>query len=79
MATAKVTSKGQITLPKEIRDRLGVHEGDRVDFFEDAQGRIILLPASQDVRRLRGMIKPPARAVSIEQMNEAIRERGGEP
>ena len=78
MATAKITSKGQVTLPKAVRDRLGVHEGDRVDFVEDADGRIVLLPASQDVRRLRGMIQKPARPVRIEDMDEAIRERGGE-
>lgn len=34
MQTAKVTSKGQITLPKNIRDTLGVHPGESVGFEE---------------------------------------------
>lgn len=35
MATAKITSKGQITLPKEIRTRLGIGLGDEVEFVEE--------------------------------------------
>ena len=35
MATAKITSKGQITLPKEIRTRLGIGLGDEVAFVEE--------------------------------------------
>ena len=35
MTTAKVTSKGQITIPKQVRDRLGLRSGDRVDFIEE--------------------------------------------
>lgn len=34
MQTAKVTSKGQITIPKNIREKLGLREGERVDFEE---------------------------------------------
>ena len=41
MVTAKVTSKGQITLPKEIRERLGVHPGENVG-FEEKGGLLII-------------------------------------
>ncbi len=35
MTTAKVTSKGQITIPKQVRDRLGLRSGDKVGFIEE--------------------------------------------
>lgn len=35
---AKVTSKGQITIPREVRRRLGVRPGDRLEFTEDEKG-----------------------------------------
>ena len=41
MATAKITSKGQITLPKEVRRRLGVGPGDQVEFVEE-NGKYVL-------------------------------------
>ena len=52
--TAKITSKGQITLPREIRDVLGVHDGDRVRFtLQD--GQVVLYP-QRDTPSFRGMI-----------------------
>lgn len=47
MELAKVTSKGQITLPIEIRRKLGVKEGDKVLFLED-QGRIVVVNSSME-------------------------------
>ena len=41
MATAKITSKGQITLPKEVRRRLGIGPGDEVEFVEE-RGKYVL-------------------------------------
>ena len=41
MATAKITSKGQITLPKEVRRRLGIGPGDQVEFVEE-NGKYVL-------------------------------------
>ncbi len=35
---AKITSKGQITIPQEVRRKLGVRAGDRLSFEEDASG-----------------------------------------
>ena len=52
--TAKITSKGQITLPREIRDRLGVHDGDRVR-FELEGGQVVLYP-QRDTPSFQGMI-----------------------
>ena len=77
MSTSTVTSKGQTTIPKDIRKRLNLHPGDRLEFVIDEDGRVLLLPASIDASELAGMLKPPARQVTVEDMNRAIRKRGG--
>lgn len=77
MASSTITSKGQTTIPKEIRDRLNLHPGDRVEFVVDEDGRVVVLPATVDASELAGMLKPPSRAVSVEEMNRVIRKRGG--
>lgn len=50
MELAKVTSKGQITIPVDIRRKLGVKEGDKILFVEE-QGRIIMMNSSMDALR----------------------------
>ena len=73
MPIATVTSKGQITLPKAVRDVLRVDTGDQVDFVISEQGEVTVLPVTVDVTELRGMLKRPGqRAVSVEEMNAAI-------
>jgi AbrB family looped-hinge helix DNA binding protein len=73
MSTAVVTSKGQITIPKPVRDGLGVESGDRVEFVELERGVYSVVAATRDVRDLKGMIPKPAKPVSVEDMNKAIR------
>lgn len=75
ITTATVTSKGQVTIPAAIRNALNVGPGDRIQFIEVAPGRFEMLVASNDVKALKGMIKTD-RHVSIEEMNEAIANRG---
>lgn len=75
MSIAKLTSKGQITLPIDVRNALGVTTGDRVEFVEE-NGRFIVIPATQEAKKLKGLIKRPAKPVTIEAMNAAIRKRG---
>ena len=81
MATATVTSKGQITLPKEIRERLGVRTGDRVRFREAPDGSVVVEPENADLMDLFGALEPArGRHLTVEEMNEAIRRasaRGG--
>jgi len=76
MSTATLTSKGQITIPLAVRRKLGLDTGDRVEFVELAPGEFALKSATEDVRSLKGMIRRPARPVSIGAMNAAIRRRG---
>ena len=76
MTTATLTSKGQLTLPKAIRDLLGVGPGDRVVFWEADDGKVIVEPQTVDIRSLRGSLKPKRKGISVEDMNEAIRQAG---
>jgi len=76
MAKSKLTSKGQITIPKEIRDYLEVKAGDEVYFYINNIGRVVLRAKTGDITDLRGILKdriPKRRQpVTIEEMNEAI-------
>jgi AbrB family looped-hinge helix DNA binding protein len=77
MSTSTLTSKGQTTIPKDVRKRLNLHPGDRLEFVIDEDGRVLVIPASIDASELAGMLKSPPRPVSAEDMNRAIRKRGG--
>lgn len=68
-----LTEKGQATIPKAIRDHLGLKPGDHVKFFRLPDGRVVLLP-KRPVAALRGMLKSRRGPVSIEGMNAAIAE-----
>jgi AbrB family looped-hinge helix DNA binding protein len=73
MASATVTSKGQITIPVQVREKLGLRAGDRVDFVQTEPRRFELIPAKGSVRDLKGMLYRKGRKpVSIEEMNAAI-------
>jgi antitoxin PrlF len=76
MATATLTTKGQITIPVEVRASLGVDAGDRVEFVEVAPGRYEIIAATRSVTALKGMFGKPRKAVSIDEMNAAIARRG---
>jgi antitoxin PrlF len=76
MATATLTSKGQITIPQEVRQRLSLDTGDRVEFVELPDGDFAIRPAVHDVRSLKGLLRKPPKPVSIEDMRAAVRTRG---
>jgi len=76
MTTATVTSKGQITIPANVRLALQVQPGDRVEFVEVDPGRFEVVAATISVTELKGMFGKSARSVSIEEMNKAIAARG---
>ena len=70
---ATLTSKGQVTLPKEIRDRLGLDAGSMLDFQLLADNTITARTVKPDARRLRGLLKSPhATPPSTQQMDEAV-------
>ena len=77
MPSATVTSKGQLTLPKAIRDLLRLGAGDRVDFIVRDDGTVVLRPATVDVRELKGLLhRKGLTPLSVEEMNAIIRRRG---
>lgn len=76
MATATLTSKGQITIPAQVRASLGLNTGDRIEFVDLGEGKFAIMAATHSARDLKGLIRKPSKAVSIEQMNQAIAAQG---
>lgn len=67
-----ITSKGQITLPKSIRDKLKLRAGDRLDFVVDPDGAVRIVPVTSSVKELKGLVPPPERVLSLEEMDDAV-------
>jgi antitoxin PrlF len=74
---SRITSKGQITLPKAVRVALGVEAGDRVSFRIGEDGVVVLEAETVDLSALRGSVRARRRGVTVEQMTEVVRRRGG--
>jgi AbrB family looped-hinge helix DNA binding protein len=72
MATAALTSKGQITIPLEVREDLGLKTGDRVSFIKGQHGEYILKAKTGSIQDVKGMWKWTGKPVTIEEMNETI-------
>jgi antitoxin PrlF len=78
MASSTLTSKGQTTIPKDIREYLNLQPGQRIDFIVDEEGRVILRPATLHIRDLAGILHREGRKpISVEEMNRVIRARHG--
>lgn len=69
---ATITSKGQVTIPKPIRDRLHLEPGDKIDFVLQEDGDLRITPVTASVTRLKGMVPKPGLPVSLAEMEEAI-------
>jgi AbrB family looped-hinge helix DNA binding protein len=70
--TATLTSKGQITIPLEVRIALGLKIGDKIDFVEIEEGQYAIKPRTASIRDLEGCIAKLDHVPTIEEMNEAI-------
>ncbi|MGA7354607.1 MAG: AbrB/MazE/SpoVT family DNA-binding domain-containing protein [Candidatus Cybelea sp.] len=68
---ATLTSKGQMTLPKLVRERLGLKAGDKLEVAV-ADQRIVLIPRSLHLADVCSLLPAPAKPVSLEEMEEAI-------
>lgn len=72
MPSSSLTSKGQVTIPKPIRDFLKVAEGDRLDFVVQ-DGQVVVRPGVRDLRDMKGLLRRSGRkAASLEEMQVAI-------
>ena len=77
MSAATITSKGQITIPKEVREALGVEAGDKIEFVEERKGVYTIIAATRDIRDLKGSITKPAKPVSLDDMKRAVVRAAG--
>lgn len=68
-----ITSKGQITLPKAIRDRLNLKAGDKLEFILDDNGDLHILPITASITKLKGMVPKPTRRISLGEMDNATK------
>jgi antitoxin PrlF len=78
MPKSTLTSKGQVTIPKPVRDRLGLKQGDRLIFRFDEGGRLTIEPeAPKPLGRLKGLLHHLAgeTPATVEEMKEAVRMR----
>ena len=76
MAAATMTSKGQITIPAEVRSAMGLDAGDRVEFVEIEKRKFAIVPATRSIRELEGRFYLKDRKpVSVEEMDAAIVRR----
>ena len=76
MALATLTTKGQVTIPKKIRETLKLHTGDKIEIIVTKDREALIRPISKKVDDVFGKLFQPARkTVSIESMNNAIRNR----
>ncbi len=76
MALATLTSKGQVTIPKAVRDSLHLHKGDKVEFVITESKEALLRPVTKKVDDVFGRLYMPGRKpVSIEEMDAGIRQK----
>jgi len=76
MPSSMLSSKGQVVIPKSVRDLLDLHVGDRIDFVVTGDGAVMLRPLQSEVTELKGLLSSKVRrAVSLEEMGEAVRRR----
>jgi AbrB family looped-hinge helix DNA binding protein len=72
MAEATLTSKGQVTIPKKVRDMLHLRPGDRLDFLLEPDGTVRIAPVTASIKDLKGMVPRPAKTLTLKEMDEAI-------
>ena len=78
MSTSTVSSKGQIVIPSAVRADMAVQAGTRVEFVKTTEGWL-LKAATRHITALKGIVPKPAKPVSVEDMNRAIRAHASKP
>lgn len=76
MTTATMTSKGQVTIPKQVRDSLHLHTGDRIEFVLQKNSEAMMKPVTKSVDDVFGRLHTShQKALSVDEMNEAVARR----
>ena len=76
MALATLTSKGQVTIPKEIRESLHLHSGDKIEILVRESGEAIIRPVCQKVDDIFCKLKNiNQKTLSVDDMDRAIKKR----
>ncbi len=76
MALAKLTSKGQATIPKEIRDFLDLSPGDRILFIQ-RDGEVVLRPVTQTLLDMRGSVRPRHKPEDFDKVRQTVKRKVG--
>jgi antitoxin PrlF len=72
MPTATVTSKGQITIPVEVRKALNIKPGTKIAFYETSPGHFAFIAKTRSIRELKGILPKLGYVPTIEEMNQAV-------
>lgn len=76
MVTATITSKGQVTIPKLVRESLRLHCGDRIAFIVHDQTEAVLKPVTRTVDQVFGRLHTPGQVgKTVAEMNRAVARR----
>lgn len=77
MPTATMTSKGQITIPIQVRDALGLNAGDKIDFVEVEKGKFAIKPKTGSIMEMAGCFPKLGCVPTIEEMDQAVLDAVG--
>jgi antitoxin PrlF len=72
MSSATLTSKGQVTIPRDVRAELGLSAGDRLEFVRQSDGGYAIVSAKRSIRGLKGVLAPRDKPATLEEMEAAI-------
>jgi antitoxin PrlF len=75
MYISTITSKGQTTIPRDIRKKLNLITGDNIEYYINNDNSITLVHSDLDIVNLYGFMKKPNRTTSVEDMNKIISEK----
>jgi antitoxin PrlF len=77
-SASTITSKGQVTIPRSVREELGLQTGDRVVWSLHEDGSVVVRKANlRPLREIVGLLGRPSRSATVEEMDEAVRARFG--